>query len=146
MKEYFTLIPLELHILILVYSYIHYNSDKYINQRVNPTVESPLSWQIKQPSIFEKSFAIYEGIFSTLLIIITCLFMGYKVKWYYAIFLYLEIIIIAGLFIGILNGLIMRLFKTNLFAIQKFCNNTRFLTIFIDIYLFYNLFKIISNY
>ncbi|MPN14687.1 hypothetical protein SDC9_162014 [bioreactor metagenome] len=146
MIEYLNLIPLQLHIIILIYVFINHNNDKYMIQRMNPHVESPLNWQEKRPSLFEYVLALYEGLISTLLIISISLLIGYKIKWYYAVFLYLEFVIIGGLFIGLINTLLIRIFNTNLFSIQRLCNRTRILTIFIDGYLFYNLFKIIINY
>lgn len=144
MNEYFSIFPVTIHILFIIYMVLNYNNDKILQQRIKPHFESPINWKIKPANFFHKLLYRYEQS-GTLIIIVFSVAIGVNFKWYFALIFLAEGTIISGLITGIIKVLLLQIFNSGnyFFQFQMAIFKTRILTILIDAYLFYNLYKIV---
>ncbi|MET3732921.1 hypothetical protein ABID46_002512 [Moheibacter stercoris] len=146
MKDYISTFPLHIHVLMILYLMINQTNHKFLKHRINPTFESPINWQLKPASAFQRILYTYENLI--LILILFCgIMLGVKYKWFFAIFFLLEVFTVSALIFGLFRGLLFRLNPDGyyFFRFQSLINKTRIISFLIDIYLFYSLIKIIFH-
>src|SRR5690606_35984855 len=47
MKDYISTFPVHIHALMILYLMINQTNHKFLKNRINPTFESPINWQLK---------------------------------------------------------------------------------------------------
>ncbi len=144
MNEYLNFFPELINILLLIYLPINNLANKYLEQRISPSIQSPLSWQINQAKPFHYILKSL-GNLSIALVIITAIIIGFKFKWYYSIFFLLQVVLVPSLIVGFIKGILLRFYDRGdyyFWKIETIVGKTRLLSIFIvDFLLYYSLAK-----
>ena len=146
MNEYLSFFPELINILLLIYIPINNLANKYLEQRISPSIESPINWQLNPAKFYHFILKIF-GDWSIALVFIFAIIIGYKFKWYYSFFFLLQTVVIPSVIIGLIKGVFLIFFKKGgyyFWNIQTFIGKTRVITVFVvDILLYYSLFKFI---
>lgn len=144
MNEYLNIFPKIVNILFLLYVPINHLSNKYLEQRIYTNAESPLKWQLNHPKWYHYILKTI-GDWSILLIIITSIIIGFKFKWYFSFFFFLQVALIPSLILGLIKGLFLRFNNGDFYfwEVQTLIGETRILTILIDIFIYYSIYQII---
>lgn len=138
MISYLEIFPLFINILLFLYMPINNSSSKYLKERLNPSIESPIYWQLAKPS---KSLKILELLnnLSLLIILLSAFVIGYKFYWWYSLLFLLHTLLIPSLLLGVIKIILYRMNPNyNFHKVSNVIGSTRIISIFlIDAVLIY---------
>jgi hypothetical protein len=144
MSEYISLFPITIHILILAFFIINQNNYILLYERIFTNYLSPVNWQIIPASLYHRLLFYYENLGFVALFIVS-IFLSINIKWYFGIFFLLEAVLISSILYGIIKLILFSVSDTAFLYFRMTIHRTRLVTIFVDMYMFYFIYKIISS-